>query len=297
MAVNYESKDERPYADGREARIWHLYVGDVNARLSNYKGTLLKILEERSVQTVYDCACGTGIDSVMLLEEGYNVVSTDAVDDFLEKARQTKQKREELADWQIGFGDWLDLKSAEVDHPAVGYDAIVCIGNSFCTLPDFEGGNKTLIKALQNFKDLLKKGGMLIIDHRNYDYTLVHKTFPPNSHGSIYYNSDRVFNIKADLVEEEGVAAKMTFRSDMDVSGTELEEDPDIKLKERDGKMVPTLELNNIPCYPHTLKGFTALLKTVFGEKAEHRLLPDFRENGQEDFVPNYWVHVIVNES
>ena len=295
MAVNYESKEDRPCADGREARIWHLYVGDVNARLSNYKGTLLKILEERSVQTVYDCACGTGIDSVMLLEEGYKVVSTDALDVFLEKAQEIKQKREELADWQIGVGDWLDLKSAEVDHPALGYDAIICIGNSFCALPDFEGGSNTHLKAVQNFKDLLKKGGILIIDHRNYDYTLVHKTFPPKSHGSIYYNSDRVFNIKADLVEEDDIA--IIFRSDMDVSGTELEEDPDIKLKEREGKMVPTLELNNIPMYPHTLDGFTALLKTVFGEKAEHRLLPDFRENGQEDFVPNYWVHVIVNES
>ena len=294
MVVNFDKEEERPYADGREARVWHLYVGDVKARLSNYRETLLSILEEHSAKTVYDVACGTGIDSVMLVEAGYKVASSDALQHFLHKARQVKQNRPDLVEWQIGCGDWLDLKSADLEHPAEGYDVVLCIGNSFTTLPDFEGENRSHLKALQNFKDLLKVGGVLIIDSRNYDYTLTHKTLPPSSHESIYYNSDRVFNIRVDLIEKDGKVVQLIFKSAMDVSGTDLESDSDIVLKERNGVMVPTLELNDIVCYPHTRQGFTTLLKRVFGEEAEHRVLPDFRDKGPEDFVPNYWVHVIV---
>jgi glycine N-methyltransferase len=77
----------------------------VETRLSNYRDTLLKILKDRGVRTVLDVACGTGIDSVMLLEEGYKVVSTDALDHFLRRARDVRKRRPELMNWQIGLGD------------------------------------------------------------------------------------------------------------------------------------------------------------------------------------------------
>ena len=63
--------------------------------------------------------------------------------------------------------------------------------------------------------------------------------------------------------------------------------------------MVPTLKLNDIPVYLHKLKEFGALLESVFGEGAEHRVLPDFKEQKDvgDDFVPNYWIHVIVKQA
>eukprot|EP00116_Pleurobrachia_bachei_P006661 sb/3466923/ len=297
---NFTKQEDRPYADGREARIWHLYMGDTDARLSNYKSTLLSILEGRNVRTVYDVACASGIDSIMLVEEGYDVTSSDVEENFVARAVQEKERRREGGDvrfekWQVGWGDWVDLvDGAKVDHPEGGYDAIVCIGNSFTTLPDFEGGGKTHIKALTNFRDLLKPGGVLVIDHRNFDYLIAHKTLPPTSHASIYYNCPRVYNIRNDLVEKNGELVGLVFKSDIDVSETELEGDSDVFLQERDGVMVPTLKLNDIPCCLHTLKGFGALLEGVFGEEAEHRVLPDFKEDVGDDFVPNYWIHVIV---
>jgi len=294
MVLNYVNKNERPCSNGKEAKVWHLYVGDVETRLSNYKQTLLKILKDCGAKVVCDAACGIGIDSVMLLEEGYEVVSCDADRTFLRKTREMRQKRPDLADWQIGFGDWLDLKSAKVQHPAEGYDAIICIGNSFTTLPDFEGGNRTHLKALQNFKDLLKEGGVLVIDHRNFEYTLAHKKFAPSSQECIYYNSGRVFNVRADLVEEGDKVTQVIFKSDMDVSGSELADGPDIKWKSRDGVMVPALKMNDIACYPHTVEGFTALLKNVFGREADHRVLPDFKENGSKNLEPMFWVHIII---
>ena len=302
MAVNFASAEDRPCYKGKELKVWYLYVGDIQARISNYKPTLMNIFRSRGVRRVLDIASGVGIDSLMLLEEGFKVTSTDVIPAFLEMTRESRRQHPEFADWQIGYGDWLDLESADVEHPDDGYDAILCIGNSFTALPDFEGENRTHIKALQNFKNLLKVGGVLIIDHRNYDHVIVHKEFPPNAHSSIYYNSDRVFNVVTkDFVENEGRVVQLTFNSDVDVSGTDLETDPLVVMKKKgeNGPLVPTLECDDIKMYAHSLAGFTGLLRKVFGEKAEHEILPDFKQTAGDckdtegDFVPNYWVHCI----
>ena len=49
------------------------FLGDQSSRTLYYKNFLTKILNEKKVKTVHDMACGTGIDSVMLLEEGFKV--------------------------------------------------------------------------------------------------------------------------------------------------------------------------------------------------------------------------------
>ena len=44
-------------------------AGDQNTRTENYKSFLVALLREKRVVKVLDAACGTGVDSVMLLEE------------------------------------------------------------------------------------------------------------------------------------------------------------------------------------------------------------------------------------
>ena len=66
-----------------------------------------------------------------------------------------------------------------------GFDAIVCMGNSFAHLPDFNGDQREHGLAIQNFYNLVKPGGILMIDHRNYDYILDHGHAPSKN---IYYN-------------------------------------------------------------------------------------------------------------
>ena len=66
-----------------------------------------------------------------------------------------------------------------------GYDAIVVMGNSFAHLPDFHGDQQEHKIAIANFHALLKPGGVLIIDHRNYDYILENGAAPKKN---IYYN-------------------------------------------------------------------------------------------------------------
>ena len=64
------------------------------------------------------------------------------------------------------------MKEADVEIPGDGFDAVICLGNSFAHLPDFTCDLSNQKLALSNFRDVLKPGGWLFIDHRNYDTIL-----------------------------------------------------------------------------------------------------------------------------
>ena len=89
----------------------------------------------------------------------------------------------------IEEANWLhleeDLKKENNVPNDGGFDAIVCMGNSFAHLPDFNGDQREHGLAIQNFYNLVKPGGILMIDHRNYDYILDHGHAPSKN---IYYN-------------------------------------------------------------------------------------------------------------
>ena len=81
---------------------------------------------------------------------------------------------------------WLTLED-DMDRnvPQEGYDAIICMGNSFAHLPDYHGDNRDHVTAIKQFYNLLKLGGILVIDHRNYDFILDHGKAPSHN---IYYD-------------------------------------------------------------------------------------------------------------
>jgi glycine N-methyltransferase len=99
----------------------------------------------------------------MLLEEGFQVTSIDASDKMLKyalKKRWDRRKEEAFDKWgnRLKFhmfkkashaifnvicvvveeANWLALDS-EADFLKEGFDAVICLGNSFAHLPDFEG--------------------------------------------------------------------------------------------------------------------------------------------------------------
>ena len=81
----------------------------------------------------------------------------------------------------------MALSEADIEIPGSGFDAVICLGNSFPHLPDFRGDQADQKLALSNFYDILKPGGILIIDHRNYDEII--KTGKLSQSKNIYYNS------------------------------------------------------------------------------------------------------------
>ena len=87
----------------------------------------------------------------------------------------------------IEEANWLFLnEDIVVPRNSAGFDALICMGNSFAHLPDFHGDQREQRKAIENFHSLLCPGGILVIDHRNYDNILEQGNAPKNN---IYYSN------------------------------------------------------------------------------------------------------------
>ncbi|CAI5695357.1 unnamed protein product [Oreochromis niloticus] len=175
------------YADGKAAKVWQLYIGDTKSRTQEYRSWVVSLLKQHGVRSVLDVACGTGIDSIMLVEEGFNLVSVDASDKMLKyalKARWDRRKEPAFDQWVIEEANWLTL-SEDIQKPGDGFDAVICLGNSFAHLPDFKGDQSDQKLALHNIASMVRPGGILIIDHRNYDYILETGRAPQGK--NIYY--------------------------------------------------------------------------------------------------------------
>lgn len=74
--------------------------------------------------------------------------------------------------------------------PNTKFDAVICLGNSFAHLLDEHGDQRVQNMCLQNFASCLKPGGLLFIDHRNYDSIIESGATPLYN---IYYNVSFIY--------------------------------------------------------------------------------------------------------
>lgn len=269
------------YADGKAAKVWKKYIGEQKKRTNLYKERVVSILNEFNCKNVLDVASGTGVDSIMLLEEGFKVTSVDASDKMLKQALKTRweRRKEEIFDnWVIEEGNWLALREANFEVPGEGFDAIICMGNSFAHLPDFDGKQSNHYQAIENFRDCLRPGGILLIDHRNYDHIVSGGKAPMKN---IYYQSESRIDIKTSVLMVDGKYQMVTL--DYTVFPDDHKEDDEIE---------GNVSKFRLSYYPHVLKGFNKLLEDVFTEKAKHKVLADFQSLESEP-NPAYYIHII----
>jgi len=98
----------------------------------------------------------------------------------------------------IEEGNWMSLvDDVKRFNGGAMFDAVLCLGNSFAHLPDFEGSLLNQRLSLRNFKELLKPGGILVIDHRNYDEILTSGQVPSKN---IYYNVSSFYRATYDMM-------------------------------------------------------------------------------------------------
>jgi len=175
----------------------------------------------------------------------------------------------------------LSSRSHVEEHQ--GFDALMCLGNSFAHLPDFVGDQRDQRQAIAKFAKVLKPGGLLIIDHRNYDYILDHgKTRSTN----IYYNSHCVQNIHTSILWKESKPSLVTLDYELEVP-----ED----FKNREMFMADRRNHFRLSYYPHRLDSFSALLKESFGSNAKHEVYGDFITMDKVK-DPAFFIHVIKKE-
>ncbi|BFF90826.1 glycine N-methyltransferase [Drosophila madeirensis] len=260
------------YADGKAAKVWEIFIGDKNSRTDNYKNFLIEMLRQKGCKRVLDVACGTGVDSLMLVEEGFEVVSVDASDKMLKyalKERWNRRKEAAFENWVIEEANWLTLYDDIKEQIKDGFDAVICLGNSFAHLMDAFGDQREHKQAIGNFEKCLKPGGVLLIDHRNYDNILETGSTPAKS---IYYNTSHTADIKTSVLFYCGKPSLVSM--DYLIAGNKL-----------------TSEFR-LSYYPHELKRFQEILSEIFTAKAKHQLYGDFKEMSQVK-NPAFYIHLI----
>jgi glycine/sarcosine N-methyltransferase len=120
-------------------------------------------LEQVGARRVLDAACGTGQHAIALAKRGYEVVGADLSAGMIAQARRNAAAEEvDLSFVEAGFGHL----AAAIEGT---FDAVLCLGNSLPHVLTSKG----LARTLRDWAALLRPGGMLFVQSRNFDRVLV----------------------------------------------------------------------------------------------------------------------------
>jgi SAM-dependent methyltransferase len=131
-------------------------------RLAREEAFFRRVFDENGVRTVLDAACGTGMHAIAFARAGQVCVGADLSPVMVEQARQNARQAGMQVRFDVaGFGEL----ARRIGGP---FDAVTCLGNSLPHLLD----DSSLRACLIDFAGLLRAGGCLVIQNRNYDRLL-----------------------------------------------------------------------------------------------------------------------------
>lgn len=108
--------------------------------------------------SVLDVSTGSGYHAVQLRKAGFYVVACDGSPTMVKRAGANFREHDLMI--PLHQCDWLDLDSEKLGI----FDAVVCLGSSLCHVFDQD----TRHQVLKRFRSLLKPGGLLMVDQRNF---------------------------------------------------------------------------------------------------------------------------------
>jgi len=115
---------------------------------------------------VLDAACGTGMHTIALAKLGYTVSGADLFPEMIVRAKQNAANAGVNVHFEpAGFG------SLEKTFGSGKMDALVCLGNSLPHVKD----NADLQNAVRDFAAVLRPGGVLLLQSRNFDKVMQEK--------------------------------------------------------------------------------------------------------------------------
>jgi SAM-dependent methyltransferase len=122
-------------------------------------------LEAVGARRVLDAACGTGRHALALAANGYQVVGADLSAGMIQQALENAAAVDEQVRFvTAGFGELAS-------RVGTGFDALLCLGNS---LPHALSLT-TLEATLNDFSAVLRPGGLLLVQNRNFDAVLANR--------------------------------------------------------------------------------------------------------------------------
>jgi glycine/sarcosine N-methyltransferase len=149
-------------------------------RFVNWEGRLTqelpffdRLFEGQAVRHVLDAACGTGHHTIALARRGYQVTGTDLSAAMIQRARENAVRAGVRTTFAVaGLGELGTLGHT--------FDAALCLGNSLPHLLTVAA----VSAALVDFSAVLRPGGLLVIQNRNFDRVWVRKErfMDPQSH-------------------------------------------------------------------------------------------------------------------
>jgi len=125
--------------------------------------------------SILDAACGTGRHTIALADQGFDCAGADFSKNMIEKARENARIANHQIDFKIaGFGELTERFGENI------FDGIVCLGNSLPHVLDESG----LASALTDFRTVMRVGGKLILQNRNFDKVLAERSrwMPPQTY-------------------------------------------------------------------------------------------------------------------
>jgi SAM-dependent methyltransferase len=117
------------------------------------------VLGEPGTVKVLDCACGIGWTAIDLARRGYDVSACDGSPAMVDQARQNAQDAGVALDLRVCR--WDALPTAWTAR----FDVVLCVGNSLVHANAGDG----LIRALRGMRAVLKPGGSLALDSRDWE--------------------------------------------------------------------------------------------------------------------------------
>ena len=122
---------------------------------------LRRVLRGRTNARVFDGGSALGCEAALLTKAGFKVVANEIDSRLARRARSTLEAMK--LSIEMTAIDWRDLRTTFAEK---SFDVCLLIGNSLGLLSRVEDRHL----AVSNMFELLKPGGMFIVDQRNYEY-------------------------------------------------------------------------------------------------------------------------------
>jgi glycine/sarcosine N-methyltransferase len=190
MKGTRESKARGKELRVKDARGFYDSLGDDydlmvswESRLAREQAFFAPLFDVHGVKSVLDAACGTGMHAIAFARQGRQAAGADISPAMIDKATQNAAQAGVPVDFRVaGFGRMAETFGDR-------FDAVTCLGNSLPHL--LEDG--ALEAALADFAGVLRPGGLLVLQNRNYDRALekagpsVHLNARPEADGETLF--------------------------------------------------------------------------------------------------------------